>query len=69
MADELIDYANPMILAERCMRRAHDCFLQHDYDVGIEFLNNAIANTRLARAAAQHMKEQRDALRQQTASV
>jgi hypothetical protein len=67
--DILIDYAYPMMMAERKLKDAHDAFLEKDYDVGIERLIEVAAEVKLALTSAKHMKEQRDALRQQTQTV
>lgn len=67
--DVVIDYAYPMMMAERAIKKAHDHFLHGDYDSGVEDILDAITQLRATRSAALHMKEQHDAVRQQTASV
>ena len=32
----LIDYAYPMIMAERKLKEAHDALLERNYDLGID---------------------------------
>lgn len=69
MKDTLIDYAYPMMMAERKLKEAHDAFLEKDYDNGIEKLIEVAAEVKMALNSAKHMKEQRDALYQQTQTV
>lgn len=67
--ENLIDYAYPMMMAERKLKEAHGALLDHDYDVGIERLLECLAEAKIAVNSVRHMKEQRDALRQQATSV
>ena len=45
---ELIDYAYPMMMAERKLKEAHNVLLENDYDAGITHLIAALAEIRLA---------------------
>lgn len=62
---DLIDYARPMMMAERALKKAHDCLLEQDYEAALDQLKLAIVETRAASAATIHLKETNDALRQQ----
>jgi hypothetical protein len=65
----MIDYANPCMMAENALENAHQAMLEKDYDVAIGEALSAIAETKLMINSIKHMKEQDNALRQQTASV
>lgn len=67
--ENLIDYAYPMMMAERKLKDAHWALLDNNYDVGIDRLIEVVAEVKIALNSAKHMKEQRDALRQQTQTV
>lgn len=67
--DNLIDYAYPMMMAERKLRDAHSALLDNNHDVGIDRLIEVAAEVKLALNSVRHMKEQRDALRQQTQTL
>lgn len=54
---ELIDYAYPMMMAERKLKDAHAELLNRNFDGGIEKLLEAIVEVRLAANAVRHMKE------------
>ena len=49
----MIDYAHPMLQAEKHLRQAYDALILRDYTKGKEELLNAIAQTRLAYHAAE----------------
>lgn len=55
---ELIDYAHPMMMAEKHQRLAHDALLSRDFATGKEELLKAIAELRLAAMSVTHMAEQ-----------
>lgn len=57
MTSSLIDYAHPMMMAERKLKDAHEALLRRDFDGGIERLLDAIVEVRLAANAVRHMKE------------
>jgi hypothetical protein len=59
----LIDYAYPMMMAERAMHNAHDAMLNREHDKAIEQMLLAITEARMALNSIKHMKEQHDALR------
>lgn len=67
--ENLIDYAYPMMMAERKLRDAHLALLDNNHDVGIDRLIEVAAEVKLALNSVRHMKEQRDALRQQTQTL
>jgi hypothetical protein len=54
----LIDYAHPMMMAEKHQRQAHDALLERNLAKGREELLQAIAELRLACMAITHMEEQ-----------
>lgn len=60
----LIDYAYPMIMAERKLKEAHDALLERNYDLGMERLLECVVETKIAVNSVRHIKEQQDALRQ-----
>lgn len=53
----LIDYAHPMMLAERKLKDAHDALLRRNFDEGIELLFEAAVEIKLAINSVKHMKE------------
>ena len=61
---DLIDYANPLMMAERALKKAHDYLLERDYELALDQLKLAVVETRAASAATLHMQEMSDALRQ-----
>lgn len=65
----MIDYSYPAMMAERAMKDLHNAALEGDFDAAIEHGLNALTEVRLTINALKHMKEQRDALRQQTETV
>ena len=60
---DLIDYAHPMMMAERALKKAHDYLLNRDYELALDQLKLAIVETRAASVAALHMQEKNDAVR------
>lgn len=54
----LIDYAHPMMMAEKHQRQAHDAFLERNWAKGKEELILAIAELRMAALAAAHYEQQ-----------
>jgi hypothetical protein len=60
---DLIDYAHPMMMAERALKKAHDYLLDRDYELALDQLKLAIIETRAASMAALHMQEKSDAVR------
>ena len=66
---DLIDYAAPMMATETAIKKAHDYLLEGDFVLAMDQLTLAMVEVKMTRNAVQHMKEQQDALRQQTSSV
>lgn len=60
---DLIDYAHPLMMAERALKKAHDYLLEGDYELALDQLKLAIVETRAASAATVHMQEKSNALR------
>lgn len=52
----LIDYAYPMMMAEREMKKAHEALLEGRMDEGLEHLTQAVVEVRLAIHSVEHMK-------------
>lgn len=69
MNDAVVDYAYPMMMAEKALKEAHNHLLNKEYDEAIEVMLTAITETKLTLTAIKHMKEQDDALRKQTEAV
>jgi len=63
MEQVLIDYAYPMMIAERKLKDAHLALLDNNYDVGSERLVEAMVEIKMAINSVKHMKEQRDGVR------
>ena len=59
----LIDYAHPLMMAERALKKAHDYLLNRDYELALDQLKLAIIETRAASAATLHIQEKSDAVR------
>jgi len=53
----LIDYAYPMMMAEREMKKAHEALLEGRMDEGLERLTQAAVEVRMAINAVRHMKD------------
>lgn len=65
MKDELvIDYALPLIDAEKAIRNANDALLAKRYDDALEALLKAVVELRSAYVATRFIKEKDYALRQ-----
>ena len=67
--DELIDYARPLMMAERAMKTSHDLLLKEDFNFAIDHINLAITELRTARVSIIHLMEKQDALREQTQTL
>lgn len=65
----VVDYAYPMMMAEKALKEAHNHLLNKEYDEAIEVMLSAITEAKLTLTAIKHMKEQDDALRKQTEAV
>ena len=67
--DTLIDYAHPMMMCEKALKKAHDYLLEGDYVLAMDQLTLAMVEAKIARNAIQHMMEQKDALHQKPQTV
>ncbi len=67
--DTLIDYAHPMMMCEKALKKAHDYLLEGDYVLAMDQLTLAMVEAKMALNSVRHMLEQQDALRQQTQTV
>jgi hypothetical protein len=65
----IIDYAYPMMAAEKALKDAHHMMLEKKYDEALEEMNKALVEARITINSIRHMKEQDNALRQQTPPV
>lgn len=65
----MIDYAYPMMMTEKAIKEAHNHMLENEYDAAVEQMLVAITEAKMTLNSIKHMKEQRDALRQQTKAV
>ena len=66
---ELIDYAYPLMMAERALKKAHDYLLEEDYILAMDQLETAIVEIRIARNSVLHIKEKSNALYEQTQTI
>jgi hypothetical protein len=64
--DVLIDYASPCMAAERALKDLHNYALEGKYDEALAAALETVTQARLTYHALVHMKEQYDAIRQQT---
>jgi hypothetical protein len=69
MNNAVVDYAYPMMMAEKALKEAHNHLLNREYDEAIEVMLSAITESKLTLTSIKHMKEQDDALRKQTEAV
>ena len=67
--DTLIDYAHPMMMCEKAMKKAHGYLLEGDYVLAMDQLTLALVEAKMALNSVRHMLEQQDALREQTQTV
>lgn len=56
----MIDYAYPMMMAEKHLKQSHDALLMQDWHNGKEELLKAITEARLAYNAIVHMQSEKD---------
>jgi hypothetical protein len=61
----VIDYAYPMMAAEKSLKDAHLLMLDKKYDDALDEVLIATAEVKMTINAIRHMKEQEDALRKQ----
>jgi hypothetical protein len=69
MQDVVIDYAYPMMMAEKALKEAHNHMLDNDYEKAIEQMFVAMTEAKMTLNSIKHMKEQKDALRDQAEAV
>jgi hypothetical protein len=65
----VVDYAYPMMMAEKALKEAHNHLLNKEYNEAIEVMLVAVTEAKLTLTSIKHMKEQDDALRKQTEAV
>ena len=65
----VIDYAYPMMAAEKSLKETHSFMLSKKYDDALEELLIAAAEVKMTINAIRHMKEQDNALRKQAETV
>lgn len=56
---KLIDYAHPMMMAERHLKNAHNALLENDNDEALGELMQAIVETKLAIHSIKLMEEKK----------
>ena len=66
---ELIDYAYPLMMAEKALKKAHDFLLEEDYILAMDQLDKAIVEVRIARNSVLYIKETSNAIRKQTETI
>lgn len=54
---EVVDYAEPLLSADRRLKAAKDALLHRDLAAGVEELTQAIADIRAAAIYIKHMQE------------
>jgi hypothetical protein len=67
--EELIDYAYPLMMAEKALKKAHDFLLEEDYILAMDQLDKAIVEVRIARNSVLYIKETSNAIRKQTETI
>ena len=67
--NDLVDYAMPCMKAERALKKTHEAVLLKKYDDALEAALDAVVEAKMTYNAILHMKEQQDAVREQTATV
>ena len=55
--ENLIDYAHPMMMAERNLRNAYNALIEGDLETGEKHLLDAVVEARMALNAIKHMRE------------
>lgn len=68
-SEQLIDYANPCMMAEQELKSVHMAMLNNGYDAALDHAVKAVAEIRLMMHSINHMKEKDHGLRQQTSPV
>ena len=53
----LVDFAEPIMNAERALKAVHHAMLVKDYDKAMDFALQAIVETKIAHTAIRHEKE------------
>jgi hypothetical protein len=69
MTETLTDYARPCMMAETALKNLHLATLERDYEAAIQHGIEALTEVRLTVQNLKLMKEQEDALRNQTQTV
>ena len=69
MIEQVIDYAHPMMMVEKAMKKAHDYLLDEDYILALDQINLAIVEARIARVSIIHIMEKQNAIRDQTPPI
>jgi hypothetical protein len=59
----MIDYAYPMMMAEKALKDAHEAMLKKDHDMALEKVTEALVEVKMTLNSIRDMKEQADALR------
>ena len=67
--NRIIDYARPLMMAEREMKTSHDLLLKEDFISAIDHINLAITELRITRVSIIHIMEKQNALREQIQTV
>ena len=57
--NSMIDYAHPMMMAEKGLKEAHNALLEKKYDDAIEKLLFALVEIKIAINSVTHIKEQK----------
>lgn len=65
----MIDYAHPCMMAEKALKELHNAMLEQDYAKAMKAGMDAMVEVRMTMNAVNHMKDKRNALRQQTQTV
>ena len=58
---EFIDYAQPMINAEKALKATHTALLERDFEAAMIYVLDAIVETKMAYNAILHEKEKYEA--------
>ncbi len=69
MIEQVIDYAHPMMMVEKAMKKAHDYLLDEDYILALDQINLAIVEARNTRISIIHIMEKQNALRDQAPPI
>ena len=67
--NRIIDYARPLMMAEREMKTSYDLLCKEDFVSAIDHINLAITELRITRVSIIHIMEKQNALREQIQTV